>query len=180
MDFREADVPCHLAGRLKICFGLSGKAHDEIGRERWPIEGGSQSSPAFQEAGDAIPAFHCSQDLVRAALQTEVQMRADSPRTGNGFHQLAADLCRLQTAQTNPEISRQRIEMSQQMPQPAPIGFHFATAEVDAVVAQMDARQHYLTGAILYELSYFLSDLLDGPAAQDRPNMGNDAITAIQ
>src|SRR5205807_2230610 len=120
---------------------------------------------AIQKTGYAIPPLHQGQDPVRAALQTEVQMRADTRRLGEGFHQLSANLRRLQAAQSNTEIARQGIETTQQMPKPAPLGTWFAAAEVDAIVAQMDAGKDNLSTTAQDQPLHFLSDLLDGPTA---------------
>src|SRR5947209_4884313 len=107
-------------------------------------------------------------------------MRANTGRPGQGFHQLAANLRRLQTAQANPEIPRQGIETTQQMPQPVPLRSWFAAALVDAVVAQMNARKNNFPTSAQHQSLHFLSDLLHRPAAQDRPYMRNDAVTAVQ
>ena len=61
-------------------------------------------------------------------------MRANTRRRGQGFYQLAANLRRLQTAQANTEITRQGIETTQQMPEPAPLRSWLAAALVDFAV----------------------------------------------
>src|SRR5262249_42752071 len=52
--------------------------------------------------------------------------------------------------------------------------------QVDAVMAQMNAGEHDLLAATLYQPGYFLDNLAQRSAAEDRPHSRNDAVCAIE
>src|SRR5205814_5072780 len=108
----------------------------------------------------AVTAAHESQDAVGAALQTQVQVRTDARRPGEGGYEVAAHLGRFETAQAHAEVAGQPVEPVEQMPQPAPCFPGLAAAEIQAVVAEVDARQDDLLAAARDERLDFRGNLV--------------------
>src|SRR5439155_875550 len=71
-------------------------------------------------------------------------------------------------------------EPVEQMPQPAPCFPGLAAAEIQAVVAEVDARQDDLLAAARDERLDFRGDLVRGPAAHDGAHLRDDAVTAVE
>src|SRR5579863_10214012 len=66
------------------------------------------------------------------------------------------------------------------MPQPLPLGTRPALAQVDAVMAQVDAGQHHLPITRLDQPDHLGGDLPRRPAAHYRTDVRDNAIAAIE
>src|SRR5205807_2510135 len=106
VDFGETCFLGYLAGCDEVRFGLAGEPKNNICRERRLIEDGAQTTASFQESRATITAFHEPQDAVRAALQTQVQVRADPRRLSEGLYKLTANFRGFKAAQANAKVSR--------------------------------------------------------------------------
>src|SRR5262249_6819254 len=131
-------------------------------------------------AGAPVAPLHAREDAVGATLQAQVQVRADARVAGHRAHQVVARLGRLQAAEPQPEVARQRTQPVEQVPQPAPLPLRLAAAQVDAVVAEVDPRQHDLRAAALDQAGDLLDDLFRGAAPQARPDARDDAERAVE
>src|SRR5207244_2736596 len=110
----------------------------------------------------------------------QVQMRADTRLRRDGPNQVVAGLGRFETAQPDAEVARQFAQRLQQMPQACPLRTRSTVAEIDAVVAQVDAGQHNFLMARCDQTRYFLDDLADGTTANDGTNLRDDAEAAME
>src|SRR5262249_40929152 len=128
----------------------------------------------------AITALHQGENAIGATLQAQVQVRTEPARARQRIDEFAAYLGGLQAAQADAEVPWQRIEAFDQVPEPAPCFFRLAAAQVDAVVAQGDAGKKVSGAAACHKLRNFSRDLLDRPATQHRPDLGNDAEAAVE
>ena len=88
MHFREARLFDGAAGGGEIVLRFAGKTDDDIGRQGGPIEPRANLFAAFEKSPDGQAALHLFQNRIGAALQGQMQMRADP--IGTVGHQLAA------------------------------------------------------------------------------------------
>src|SRR5262249_61444350 len=78
------------------------------------------------------------------------------------------------------EPPRPPVRLPHRVPQPPPLGFRPALAQVEAVMAQVDAAEHNLLTAAPDEAFHLGDDLLGRPAAQHRPDVRDDAVGAVE
>ena len=111
-----------------LCFAR--KAYDEIGRHRAAVEIRLQKLHAFQKPGCIVFAVHPFQNRVTAALQTQVELRAEILTPGQCPAEIGVDRARFERAQPDTKF-RHRLAQSQYKlaqraavtPFPAPGGY---------------------------------------------------------
>src|SRR5262245_28961632 len=180
MDLAEARLADDSTGGVEILVRLAGEADYYVRSKGGLNQCLAKPRNSFEEAATAIAAAHGGQDAITAALQAQVQVRADTRRNGHRSNQVVAGLRGLQARESHTEVAMQSIQPVQEVPEALPPMPRLALAPIDPVVAEMDPRKHNLLIACSDEHEHFLCHLLDGPAANDRANAGNDAITAVE
>src|SRR5262249_39654007 len=109
-----------------------------------------------------------------------MQVRADASLARQNADKRSANFGRFQAAETDAEVAGQATEHLEEVPEPAPVGLGPAPAQVDAIVAQMNAGQDDLLIAASRQAAHFLDDVFQGPAAKSRPDLRDNAVIAVE
>jgi len=180
VNLREANITCHAAGGREVCIGFPGEADNDIGCERRVIERVANTSASFEKTRAAVAPLHALENAIGAALQAEMQMRTNAWPLGQDAYEIATCLCRFQAAQSDAKIAGETVESFKQVPETGPFRLWSAAAEIDAVMAEMNACENDLVVSRGDKAFNFCCDFFDRPTANRRPNRWDDAVTAIQ
>ncbi len=180
MDLHEARLAHHPQRGGEVLLRLAGEADDDVRAQGGPVQGRPDAPTPFEEAAAAVAPLHGGEDAVGAALQAQVQVRAEAALLRQDGDQLVAGLGGLHAAQADPEVPRQAAQAAQQARQPHPFRLRPAPAPVQAVVTQVDAGQHHLGVTRIDQPADLVGDLPRRAAADDGTNAWDDAIRTVQ
>ena len=145
----------------EIGVGFAGEADDDVGRERRPIERFLHQPAAVDDSLGAPAAAHAAQHGVGAALQRDVQMRANFfGIRGHHGDQFARDFGGFDAREADAEIAGQFGDLLHEIGKPDPFVLRPAAVPFDAVVAQMNAGENQFAIAAVDEPADFVENVL--------------------
>ncbi len=99
---------------------------------------------------------------------------------GHHVDQLARHFGRFDAGEPHAKIAGQLGDAPHEMRQPRPLLLRPAAVPVDAVMAQVNAGEHDFAIAVVDQPPHFVDDVLQRPAGELRPHVGDDAEAAPQ
>ena len=173
MDFQEADLPEKGTAFLKVGLGLTGEAADAVGGKAdraLPI-GGADLVHHLGVLLRGIDPAHPAQGGGAAALQAEVELRAELFHRCQPGDELRGQHVGVQAAQTDPLDALHLSAFFHQLHQIGP--------GVQTVAGQGNGAEHDLAVAGGGQLAQLLQDAVLGAAAHRAAGAGDDAVGTL-
>jgi hypothetical protein len=98
----------------------------------------------------------------------------------DNFDKVITGFRRLQTAKPYSHGWKSARDISQKMPKSIPFCFGFSLGKVYSIVAKVNAIEHHLLVAVLFQLLYFIEDILGMSAAKVRSYRRYNAVGTIE
>ena len=184
MDLIKTDLLEERAGRGEFLPGLSGKADNNIGRDRRPVIILTQKAHALRIFFCRIMSVHAAEGLVASALQREMEMRAYFFQTGNGGNKVFRHDPGLQGAQADPLQSLHGVQFCQQTDQRISCAYRVKAdgtafrSQIQSVGTHMNPCQNDFADTVCHQSPDFTQDIALRPAADTAACKGNNTVAA--